>query len=338
MQKKLIALAVAGMVAAPVAMAQSNVTIYGIMDAAISSSSSSYAGDSNRTGLDFSQENQSGSRIGFRGTEDLGNGLKASFVIEQGIIADTGESAQGGRTFGRQTFVALSGGFGTVSAGRQYSPQFVFVGAVDPFGLGTVGDVSFTGMYKLTASGRLDNLLAYTSPDMSGFRVAAGYTGNAVGNETGQDGDLRALAISPTYRNGPLFVGLNYHRVDIKGFSDDNNVLDIGGTYDFGVVKIAALYGMDEIDNIRDSRRWMVGATVPVSEAGSVMVSYSREKDKELAGDPEAGKWALGYDHMLSTRTNMYAVVGYINKNDDDRFAIRNSFERSVQVGLRHRF
>lgn len=337
MQKKLIALAVAGLVSAP-AFAQSNVTIYGLIDMTVAHTTDSMSGASSRTGLDSSSNSpMSGSRIGFRGVEDLGNGLKASFVIEGGVATDTGTSAQGGRTWGRQSFVALSGGFGTVAAGRQYSPQFSMLGKIDPFGLGSYGDIAYSGVYKITAAGRIDNLLAYVSPSMSGFQVVAGYSGNAAGNETGQDGDLRVYAINPTYTNGPIFVGLNYHVVDPKGASEDNTVWDLGGTYDFGMVKLAAVYGQDKIDDVSDLRRWMVGATVPVGQAGAVKLSYQSAEQKEMSGDNESNKWAIGYEHKLSKRTNLHATYGAMSDNDLG-YSIEGDYETGFAVGLRHTF
>ncbi|PKO55512.1 MAG: porin, partial [Betaproteobacteria bacterium HGW-Betaproteobacteria-21] len=139
MQKKLIALAVAGLMSAPV-FAQSNVTIYGIVDMGyknLGNNVNSAVG--NRSAIDSGQ--YSGSRLGFRGTEDLGNGLKASFVLETGINVDNGGFNQGNTAFARQSFVALSGGFGTVALGRQYTPQHILMSAVDPFGNGTSGEV-----------------------------------------------------------------------------------------------------------------------------------------------------------------------------------------------------
>ncbi|HOI51319.1 MAG TPA: porin, partial [Azonexus sp.] len=138
MQKKIIALAVAGL-ASTAAFAQSNVQIYGVVDVGYNRSSSSDTGAlKSRNALDSGL--QSGSRIGFRGTEDLGNGLKASFVLEYGITADTGAGLSGPA---RQSFLALSNSYGTVAAGRQYTPQYELVSKVDPFGAGTVGDVTF---------------------------------------------------------------------------------------------------------------------------------------------------------------------------------------------------
>ncbi len=129
MQKKLIALAIAGLVSAP-AFAQSNVTIYGVADA--------YMGFGDHGANDMaavSSGGLSGSRIGFRGAEDLGNGLKAVFTYEQGFDLDDSVNSDASQGLGgkaRQSFVGLGGSFGTVSLGRQYAPGYDNI--VDAFG------------------------------------------------------------------------------------------------------------------------------------------------------------------------------------------------------------
>ena len=137
MHKNLIALAVASLASLPV-FAQSGVTIYGLVDMGYK-----WSGDnidhSISSGSALDSGMSAGSRLGFKGTEDLGNGMKAGFVLEQGFNLDTGTLGQGGRVFGRQSFVSLSGGFGTVALGRQYPAGYLLTATVDPFGSGTAG-------------------------------------------------------------------------------------------------------------------------------------------------------------------------------------------------------
>ncbi|MBN8440906.1 MAG: porin [Thauera sp.] len=333
MQKKLIALAVAGLAALP-AFAQSNVTIYGLVDMGYK-----WTGDNiddrvaNRSGIDSGMS--AGSRIGFKGTEDLGNGLKAGFVLEQGILTDTGASSQGGRTFGRQSYVSLSGGFGTVALGRQYPAGYLLTATVDPFGSGTAGQYNSVYLTEY----RWDNSVTYVSPTWSGFSVAASFTMNAnyanesAGNRgAGDVGDIRAWSIVPQYSNGPFFVGLNLEEMRAKstGAFDGERirVYDLAGTYDFGVAKLAASYGLRRasaadfspdtaaVDG-KDTKQWFVGVTVPVSTAGTVRASYVHRKTEVAAGgaDAKASQWALGYEHALSKRTSLYAVYADINNN-----------------------
>ncbi|HEX7647654.1 MAG TPA: porin, partial [Noviherbaspirillum sp.] len=114
------------------AAAQTAVSVYGLMDLGVVAESGGPGGSL----LKLTSGISAGSRIGFRGTEDLGDGLKAKFVIESGIAADTGGVTQGGLVYGRQAFVGLDGHFGSLTAGRQYAPHFLAIDDIDPFGTG----------------------------------------------------------------------------------------------------------------------------------------------------------------------------------------------------------
>jgi len=372
MQKKLIALAVAGLMSAP-AFAQSNVTVYGVVDMAYTNYSSSDTNLKSRSGLD--DGHWAGSRVGFKGTEDLGNGLKAGFVYEFGVDADKAATIGSGR----QTYLTLSGGFGTVAVGRQYTPQFNLLYEVDPFATGTVGNLvnSSAGigtngnLYSMGAfqSGiiRLDNLVAYVSPNFGGLTVTAGYTANGIGDEAetvkpAKSTNTKIYAISPVYTNGPLMVGLNYHVVSndnltagtlgVTNADIKNTVWDLAGAYDFGVVKLSAAYGRSSLD-IKTvaaepvETQWMVGATVPVGAAGKVALSYARNSvDFDTAGvsDAKASKWALGYFHSLSKRTTIYTAYADINTNTnaDGNFSVGGSatadYTKGFSLGVNHRF
>ncbi len=366
MQKKLIALAVAGLVSVP-AFAQSNVTVYGIVDMGYV-----YRGDNvvdgvkNRNGIDSGIAN--GSRLGFKGTEDLGNGMKAGFVLEQGILADTGSSAQGNKTFGRQSFAYLGGNFGTVALGRQYAPQFVLLDSLDPFSTGQVG--ASNNIYAIEV--RLDNLVSYTSPSWNGFNVVAGYTFNAAGNEESPNtktSDARVWVINPNYKNGPLTVGLNYHNINpvATGF-DSTKVWDLGGSYDFGVVKLSAMYGQRKAgdtgdltfnDAFKKSKQWLIGATVPVGASGKVLASYVHRKSELTSAaegsfgtnsDAKSSQWALGYEYAMSKRTSIYTAYSDINNKGaakdfsdlsasvGDATSDGGGYQRGFNLGLRHVF
>lgn len=351
MQKKLIALAVAGLVSAP-AFAQSNVTIYGLVDMGVSyRSDNADSTVGSRTSIDSGV--QSGSRIGFRGVEDLGNGLKAGFVLEQGLFVDNGQSRTDG-TFSRQSYVYLGGGFGTVALGRQYSPQFNILTNLDPFGTGTVGQVN--NLYEIDT--RLDNTVAYVSPSFSGLTVTAAYSTDAAATIEAKDGwnqegkgnvgDVRVWAISPVYNNGPLMVGLNYHQLKEAKTpgADKEKVWDLGGSYDFGMVKLAGVYGNRKVSGAFDQDSWMVGVTVPVGAAGKVLASYVRTETDitGVAAEEKGRQWALGYTHDLSKRTNLYAAYADISNKNGSEFSVGDSsngglgYQEGLNVGVRHRF
>lgn len=364
MQRKIIALAVAGLACSP-AFAQSNVTVYGLIDMGFSYRSDNLNPDiKSRSGIDSGMAN--GSRLGFRGTEDLGNGVKVNFVLEQGMGVDTGASNQAGRTFGRQSFLALSGGFGTVALGRMYTPQNALQATIDPFGDGSVGKIS--NLYA--GNDRVDNAVFYTTPDFSGLKVALVYSGNtgvtATNENNGNLADERFWAIAPTYVNGPLTVGANFHRQ--KAHDVDNakteKVWDLGASYDFGVVKLAAMFGARkdgskaDLGTLKvhdDAKFWMVGASVPVLASGKVVASYVHAKDdRDVGEDWKANKWALGYVHTLSKRTDVYAAYASIDNNDASSYGVsdalnlgrtlvanqanRDAYQKGFNIGLRHRF
>ncbi len=342
MQKKLIALAVAGLIAAP-AMAQSNVTIYGLVDVGIS-----HRGDNITPGVGskFSVDSgiQSGNRLGFRGTEDLGNGLKAGFVLETGFGIEQPEFRNGSPLFGRQAFVTLSGGFGTLAVGRVYTPQFNLLASVDPFGFGTVGQMN--NLYATDV--RVDNTVAYISPSFSGLTVTAAYVNHLSGAETaGNDADVRVYALSPVYKNGPILVGLNYHKIDPQtAGAADLNVWDLAGSYDFGVAKVALAFGNREVNATDDRTSYMLGVTVPVSAAGRVLASYNHTKldVSGAAADPKASQWAIGYEHDLSKRTNLYVAYSDINNKKGAAFSVGDSsnggagYQKGFNLGIRHKF
>lgn len=350
MQKKLIALAVAGLVSAP-AFAQSNVQIYGIMDlgfARHSGSENDSGGldptDKSRTGIDSG--NQAASRIGFRGTEDLGNGLKAFFQIEQGLNADRASTPTN-----RQIFVGLQGDFGKVRLGRDFNPSRSLVTGLDPFGASGVGNVQ--NIYQLQT--RVGNAIIYTSPNMGGFTAEVTFTNNVDGNESAYEkGDDnpndRLWNVVGKYSNGPLMVGASYERIKNDAADGKIRAWNLVGSYDFGVVSLRGAYGQVKTDvGPFDSKakQWMVAGVIPVSEAGSVLVSYNRIKiDTDLlAGDPKASQWAVGYKHNLSKRTNVYATYAKVSTNNEAEggFGVYggsndNVFTSGLNVGIRHNF
>lgn len=343
MQKKLIALAVAGMVAAPLAMAQSSVTMGGIIDLGVTHYSNGGTGVKNRTAID--QGNSLPTRINFRGTEDLGNGLKAGFFFDFGINVDRDAAL----TSGRQSFLTLSGDFGTVALGRMDTPQDKLLGSVDPFGNAATAVASYGKAYRIglnnASASRLDNVIAYVSPSFSGLTVTAAFTNDGVGDEeAGNANASRVWAISPVYSNGPLLVGMNYHQVKGKNPSTNTTkVWDLGAAYDFGVARVSGAYGSNKLSGGRDLRQWFVGARVPVSEAGQVMVVYGQSDDKNVSSS-KTKRWGLGYNHNLSARTMAYAHYGQLSTSTNSYItglasaAVGGDYERGMTVGLRHSF
>lgn len=344
MKKSLLALAVLGAFAGA-AQAQSNVTLYGIIDVGFVRESGNVVPGAPSGNNKITSGVESGSRIGLRGVEDLGGGLKAKFVAETGFCADStagGGFCTGGGTFmGRQAYVGLEGGWGSFTMGRQYNPYFLLLTGTDPFGTGLAGNI---GNLVYTAGVRSNNALIYSTPNMSGFTGSLMY---APGEVVGDSSQGRQFEIGLNYANGPITVGLAHHNQKATGVPTGSvKATAIGGGYDFGMVKPVAYYSTIKADNgagtdTVDARQWMVGATAPIGP-GTLMVSYVRHNNK-LIDNADANQIAVGYDYNLSKRTNVYVAYGRISNDDLTAFTVGNATEagsgdKALNLGLRHKF
>jgi predicted porin len=285
MKKLVMAAAVLGAFAGT-AQAQTSVTLYGIADGDLRFDHTNIG-----TLKSVDSGGESGSRWGIRGSEDLGGGLKANFIFEQGIdISDNsspqgsigggasagfgGSSTQshsstGSRLFGRIAQVGLSGGFGEIKFGRGYNPVFLLQATADPFGAGFVAQTS--NLYNnLTI--RNDNAVYYDSPKFLGGLVVSGAyqfgestTNTAAPSATGQakrGNDRYEGGI--TYANGPLFVGAAYEQIKSNLDTYRVRTADAAATYDFGIFKLHALYYRTKNDNPNNLIAF--GSTVTLKE------------------------------------------------------------------------
>ncbi|OMG56669.1 hypothetical protein BJN45_03395 [Azonexus hydrophilus] len=368
MQKKIIALAIAGL-ASTAAFAQTNVTVYGIVDMGYINAKANNAGTSKQSFSGIQSGNQMGSRVGFRGTEDLGNGLKALFTLEYGLNADVGAGSWTGTA--RQSFLGLTGNFGTAVAGRLQNPGYNFASKYDVLGAAVwspVGQLSDNAGLSISARdglGRLDNAVAYISPSFSGLTIIAAHAfGEQVKNNPirGADTDPQAVwALAAEYTLGDLNVGAVYHKLNDIGGTDsaqaehDRAEYALGASYDFKVVKLSALYQRasdDNVGNVRSdddsTKLWQVGVGVPVGAKGMVEVAYGRYKNDRDNGraDLDAKAWGVNYEHSLSPRTVAYVGYGRLNNGSNTAFtnlntgALTSNGKNAAQFGLgmRHSF
>jgi len=356
MQKKFIALAVAAL-ASGAAFAQSNVQVYGVADFGLAVNGSALNGTTTGQNTRFDSGIASGSRLGFKGTEDLGNGLKALFNFEMGLNLDDGTSGQG-RTFGRQSYVGLTGGFGTVIGGRIYTPHYTLMAQIDPFGLGTGGRANnlfaASGSLKALGAGSYDPI-----PNFNGFTVTAAYGTNALDNQESLSGNAkkqgRLFAIAPVYTNGPLTVGLNYHQVKldgnalIGGAGSDGKLSSytLAGKYDFGVLALSGAYGSNKVEaNGNDAdkvRNWLIGVSAPIGAKVVLKASYNNLKDK-LNDNADAKQFAIGADYLLSKRTKLYTAFSKISNDDNAAYTVAHASggsgnnESQFNLGINHSF
>ena len=269
MKKTLLAAAlVAGF--AGVAHAESSVTLYGLVDAGYGYQNvqTKYTGNQVNGKVSerkFGVQNgvMNGNRWGLKGTEDLGNGTSAIFVLESGFDLGNGQLGQYNkddereRLFGRQAYVGLTGdSWGTFTIGRQYNAGDTFVAPIDPFGTGG-GLASATNIFGDSLSDRFDNVIKYVSPNFAGFQFGLGLVhGDKRQKVTGDRGEAkvttRDLGVTTGlgYTNGPIYVGASFDYLNkkrtvdgVKNTSVNQRAWNIGGTYDFDVAKLHLLYG-----------------------------------------------------------------------------------------------
>lgn len=356
MKKTLVALAALAVVSA--ASAQSTVTMYGVVDMGIAQLKDANntnaalggiaAGDTSvKNGIQ--QGTLSNSRIGFKGTEDLGNGLKANFVYELQINPDEGNNAM----TTRQGTVGLSGNFGAVTIGRQYTPYFVVQGAMD-----FAGNMNYMPGYVVNnhiSDGGRANAVNYTSPSFGGFSAIAQVGSGPVGAGTessvtnGQQADGKNYGLAGIYAAGPVVAGLAYEDVThsvgtlskyttitsptaslygasngqatLASFgagSDEVKTWAAGVSYDFTVVKASFAYTSltDTLAGRPDltSKGVNISLSAPI---GAVTVygnlgkaNYQQDAGVATASDASIKGFQLGANYSLSKRTTAYAVVG----------------------------
>lgn len=310
MQRKLLAAALFASLPL-VAAAQSSVTIYGIADASIAREDTDAAGGSRTV---VNSGNQSSSRIGFRGTEDLGNGLKAIFNLEAGVALDTG--AGDSVLFGRRAVVGLDGGFGQVTIGREYTPIASVAGQSDILGQGFYGtNLSAFNSGRLTR--RLSNSVNYKSKAMSGFKFLAAY---GLG-ETTTGPSLDTAGVAMEYANGGLFLGAGYHQVERLATEDDKEYT-FGAGYKFGAIEVKGNYMVGDRAGANNKfEQANIGAAMAVGGAGKVYVNVQRNEQASAKGN----LIALAYSHSLSKRTNVYATLASMRNNSAGVFGINAS-------------
>ena len=345
MKKSLTALA--ALTVTGLACAQSSVTLFGVIDAGVSYQSATSRNaitgiTSKQSQWSLANSGYNSSRIGFRGTEDLGGGLAASFWLEAPITNDDG--ATGIANFNRRSTVSLSGGFGEVRLGRDYTATFWNDTVFDPFGTNGSGTNVISTVGGSTGIGnsnyaRASNMVAYfLPPNLGGFYGQVQYSLNE--NVRTSATDLTAATSSSAgryiggrfgYANGPLDVALAAGQnvaVDTTALTRKVQTVNLGASYDFGPVK---LFG--ELSNVQNKfdtgltnthdsyKGYLIGATVPVGP-GLIRASYSAVRYNEGATglygeDPRVNKLALGYVHNLSKRTALYATVARVSNRND---------------------
>lgn len=344
MKKSLFVLAVAAL-AAGSAAAQSSVTIFGVVDASARGVKNGSAGSQKQ----LAAGGLSTSRLGFRGTEDLGGGLSAAFHLEAGISPDTGTTDA--KFFGRRSTVSLVGRFGEIRLGRDYNPTAVNT-FNEPFGLvgvGSIGNFTYSPQAALgsgaTTALRNDNSIGYFLPgNMGGIygsaMVAAGE--GVAGNK------YRGARFG--YGAGPIDVAAGYGRTETATTTNFDQY-NVKALYSVGFAKLNFLYDVKKWSP-RSQKMAMFGVTVPMGQ-GELRAAYAVSNrsggpaGSGFADADDSKMMAIGYVHNLSTRTALYATLGRITNDAAARSSVSNATPAGMlggeestgyEFGLSHRF
>jgi predicted porin len=358
-------IALAALALGGVASAQSSVTLFGVVDATLARGTGSVAKRTQLTNSGYTS-----SRIGFRGNEDLGGGLRAGFHLEAGVTNDDGrgsatntnnQSSGGalagmngsqGLTFNRRSTVSAAGGWGELRLGRDYTPQFWNQSVYDPFntnGVGTnqVATSNIGGPTNTRASNSFSYLWGHgfnasSAVGGGGFHALAQYYvgENVSGAATSDDGTGYGARVG--YNGGPVSVALAVARTSYA--SGDISHVSLGGSYDFGPVRLMAMAERDEVDAATavTGTGYLVGVHVPVG-AGLLRAAISRYRT-DAGTHPATRKLAIGYVHNMSKRTALYATVARVNNGGGASAALNgattgaNRSSTGLDIGVRHTF
>jgi predicted porin len=359
MNKKLIALAVAGACVAPAAMAQTAnpVTLYGLVYASFDSVEADGGPSGTVTVPRRNRVSDHASLLGVRGTEDLGGGLKAFFQLETAFKPDQNDSAFAGRNSG----VGLQGGWGSVLLGRWDTPYKSVTGAIDPYGDRSLGGytagASGNGVRNQQGSTVLDrrdqNVVQYWSPSWAGVAIRASYSANEAKTTTLNPSKTSA---SIAYTGGPVYVGYAWDEQKDTAFSTFTMKTMTGealfGTLTFGPVKIGALYDRLKKDSGTSpgwtrQKQWVANITYTMGN-NQLIYEYTDSKDGELStvASPRCKIHAPGYQYNFSRRTFFLAQYVRITNNDtstcnfgDNPLTIVAGQDvRGISLNLRHLF
>jgi predicted porin len=339
----------------------SAVTIYGIVDAGWVRETGGAAGIVNKLTSGVGAY----SRLGFRGTEDLGGGLSAFFTLEAGFRVDTGELDTPNTLFQRQAFVGLKSPGGQLTLGRQYTPLHQALTQVaDPFATGyAAGSKNLFPDFGTNI--RTSNTVQYTSPVFEGITGELAY---AFGEQPGSNKAGHQLGAAIGYSNGPLNVRLAYNNknndvVPAPGVTPVTRTVArntlLAANYDFKVVKAYFAVQVDKGFNSAplgnnsnpfggvpprpsfDGREFLLGLSAPVGP-GTLLASAQHKNDK-TPFNQDANAWGVGYLYTLSKRTLLYAVYGTVDNQNGAGYTVNNNTEagtgdRAINLGVRHSF
>lgn len=341
-----VMLAVLAVCGTSAALAQSSVTLYGRVNTTV---------EHQKIGSDSkSVMNSNSSYIGFRGTEDLGNGLKAGFQLEGNFGSDDGAggSTGTGLDFKRHTEINLSGNFGAVRLGKFNVGSYLATAdyiSMHNHDTGTSADALYAYVFPE------GNQISYRSPEFGGVTAEFNYgfgekasRGTSLpGTSFGGIGEHKgAFDASLNYNNGPLGLGLGYTqaKTDAAGNTLKEQQLGLRASYGIGALTLGAYYqyykvDADAFDTKRHAYRLAAMYTLGASEFHA-NVGRAQSYKNDIGGSTAATQWTLGYNYNLSKRTKVYGYFTKINNGNDAAYGVDTAGDnfRSIAVGVRHLF
>ncbi|MBL8334303.1 MAG: porin [Rubrivivax sp.] len=344
MKKSLLALA-ALTAFAGAASAQSSVTLFGIVDAGFARVS---AGGNSAMGISNSGYNSS--RLGFRGVEDLGGGLKASFHLEGQLFNDVGQgsNATTGFNFLRRSTVSLMGGFGEIRVGRDYTPTFWNTTVYDPFGTNGIGQSMTPAMGggNQSAAVRSNNSISYFTPAMGGIsvQVMKGFGEQLSNAANKKENDYLGFRVG--YAAGPISTHVAYGKTEGATDAADVKYMNAGFSFNAGMFVPIVTFAQEKTGAGAKVRGVLAGLNVNLG-AGTIRTAYSKYDIANSGND--WNKLALGYVHNLSKRTAVYATYARVSNDGAQTKSVANNgisagassaggSSSGMEFGVRHSF
>lgn len=365
MKKTVLAVAALSL-ATGAAFAQSSLQLYGLVDLSVENVKVDGASGLTRV----SSSNLATSRLGFKGTEDLGGGFKASFVLESAVGADVGSAGSSNtlkdeaspastatRFFDRSAWLGLSGGFGTFRIGRMDSMLGAMTGNSSVLGNQAYDDLKIAGMVGSATWRRIDNAVAYALPEiLPGLKAEMQYSlasGKDRQAEAANNDTDKQFGLSASYTSGPLGLGvaLLRNKTDTDSFPGVNTIKE-GGTlgyasYDFGSFKLIGYYQADQQTGTEKNKLTGIRVNVPVTSDLLITASYAAVKNASAGyvatADDDAKILALKAIYSLSKRTAVYALVTDVSNDANAKLVVggtgvNGKDARGIAFGVRHSF
>ncbi|MDO9372225.1 MAG: porin [Gammaproteobacteria bacterium] len=316
--KKILFIALAAAVTATAAHAEDSYTLYGKARMSVDSTD-----DGSNT---VTRVSSNSSRLGFKGAEDIGNGLKALFQMETLVNMDDASTTL--FSTGRNTYVGIAGGFGTAVLGNTDNPYKLATSRLDIWS-DSMGDfntiIGNVSGATTPFNEREPNSINYWSPKMNGLQFMAAYRPDETGGVNRDRYSLNAL-----YENGPFYGSVAYekHNLDnVSGASGNDTkglTFGLGYTFNEDKTKLGLIYeslSEDNVASVIDRNAWYLALSHKMA-SNTVKIAYARAGDNDVASNTGANWYVVGLDHALSKRTALYALYATTDNDTGARYGL----------------